>query len=104
MDKKTEHRVDKVVIGIIVLALLVFIGNTLIRNSKNIREAETQAITEVTETEKISMFEVVEDHYNYTIVYDVETGVMYAVSNGSNNKGTFTMLVNSDGSPKIYNK
>lgn len=39
-----------------------------------------------------------------TVVYDNETLVMYAVSNTKDENGFFTMLVNSDGSPKTYNK
>lgn len=59
-----------------------------------------------------TMFEVV-DSYKVTalvnedeviadIVYDKDTGVMYAVSRGPYNQGTFVMLVNADGTPKIY--
>lgn len=38
----------------------------------------------------------------YNVVYDRETLVMYAVSNGGYNAGTFTVLLNSDGTPKLY--
>lgn len=38
----------------------------------------------------------------YNIVYDRETLVMYAISNGYYNMGTFTVLLNSDGTPKLY--
>lgn len=47
---------------------------------------------------------VVED-YNvkgYDIVYDKKTKVMYAVSNGYYNSGNFTLLVNADGTPLLY--
>ena len=41
--------------------------------------------------------------YYYTdIVYDTETNVMYAVSAGSDNRGSFCLLVNPDGTPKLY--
>ena len=33
---------------------------------------------------------------------DKETGVMYAVSCGVYNNGTFTLLVDADGNPLIY--
>lgn len=36
------------------------------------------------------------------VVYDVETGVMYVMSNGSKNMGTMTVMVNPDGTPRIY--
>ena len=38
----------------------------------------------------------------YYIVYDNETKVMYHITNGSYNRGTLTMLVNADGTPKLY--
>ena len=39
---------------------------------------------------------------NYRIVYDVETNVEYMVSDGQNNRGTFTMRVDSTGKPILY--
>ncbi len=39
-----------------------------------------------------------------TIVYDNTTLVMYAVSKSKDESGSFTMLVNSDGSPRTYDK
>lgn len=39
---------------------------------------------------------------HYCVVYDVETNVEYIVSNGINNRGTFTMRVDSTGNPKLY--
>lgn len=36
------------------------------------------------------------------ILYDRETGVMYARSNGSYNVGTMTVMVNPDGTPRVY--
>lgn len=42
-------------------------------------------------------------HYEgFNVVVDADTGVMYAVSMGFHNEGSFCMLVNADGSPKLY--
>lgn len=49
-----------------------------------------------------SNFVVVERTAIWNIVYDKDTKVMYAVSDGSYNHGSFTLLVNSDGTPKLY--
>ena len=38
----------------------------------------------------------------YHVVYDVETNVEYMVSNGVNNRSTFTMRVDSTGKPMLY--
>lgn len=49
-----------------------------------------------------SMFVRVEQTTSWTIVYHRETKVMYAVSWGAYNNGTFTLLVDTDGSPMLY--
>ena len=51
-----------------------------------------------------SRFTVVEKTFTWLIVVDNETSVMYAVSNGSYNYGTFTLLVDADGNPLLYNE
>ena len=40
--------------------------------------------------------------FEWSIYADRETGVMYAVSNGVYNHGTFTLLVDANGDPLIY--
>ena len=40
--------------------------------------------------------------YGYEVGYDPDTGVMYSMSTGSANYGTLTLLVNADGSPKVW--
>lgn len=49
-----------------------------------------------------SMFVEIESTIKYMIVYCKSTKVMYAISNGSYNCGTFTLLVNADGTPMLY--
>lgn len=48
------------------------------------------------------VFVTVSKNFSYAVVYDRETKVMYAMSNESYNQGNFTMLVNPDGTPKLY--
>ena len=52
----------------------------------------------------VSRFERVEYTGIWEIVADRETGVMYAVSRGMYNQGTFTLLVDADGKPLIWDK
>lgn len=52
--------------------------------------------------DRYSMFTVVESTANWDIVYHRETKVMYAISNGSYNRGTFTLLVDEEGKPLLY--
>lgn len=52
--------------------------------------------------DKTSMFVEVETTNGWKVVYHKETKVMYAVSCGGYNYGTFTLLVNDDGSPMLW--
>lgn len=36
------------------------------------------------------------------IMYDVETGVMYSMTKGTYNSGSMTLMVNPDGTPRVY--
>lgn len=49
-------------------------------------------------------FITIETRYSpsYDIVYHKDTKVMYTVSHGCNNAGNFTLLVNPDGTPMLY--
>ena len=49
-----------------------------------------------------SMFVKVEDCGTFNIVYDRDTKVMYAVSPSDHTFGNVTMLVNADGTPKVW--
>ena len=52
--------------------------------------------------QKTSMFIEIEDTNYWEIVYHKDTKVMYAVSMGHDNYGNFTVLVNPDGTPMLY--
>lgn len=49
-----------------------------------------------------SSFVIVERTSIWQVIYHKETKVMYAVSLGGDNCGSFTLLVDSDGSPMLY--
>lgn len=49
-----------------------------------------------------SMFVQIENAGTWVVVYHRETKVMYSVSDGYYNAGTFTLLVNADGTPMLY--
>lgn len=48
------------------------------------------------------MFTRVETCGSFEVIYDKDTKVMYVVSLASYNCGNVTLLVNSDGTPKIW--
>lgn len=61
--------------------------------------------SERTVSKKDDMFVCIQpadlSHY-FDIVYHKDTKVMYAVSHSTYSKGNFTLLVNPDGTPMIY--
>lgn len=63
----------------------------------------TKRTSEVVKGETSRMI-ALESTDSYYIVYDKYTKVMYAVSNGSYNHGTFTLLVDANGNPLLYNE
>ena len=61
-----------------------------------------QKVTKENNVDQESMFAIVEDTWTWRIVRHKETNVMYAVSFSSYNCGTFTLLVNPDGTPMVW--
>lgn len=55
-------------------------------------------------TTSIPEFVQVADGYGYIIVYDANTKVMYAVSDGGYNNGIFSVLYDADGTPLLYSE
>jgi hypothetical protein len=54
------------------------------------------------EQPELPMFVKIEQGTYWTVFYHRDTKVMYVVSDASYNEGTFTMLVNADGTPMVY--
>lgn len=53
-------------------------------------------------SEDRSMFVLIEETYGWSVVYHKDTKVMYIVSNGAYNNGTFTLLVDAQGKPMLW--
>lgn len=53
-------------------------------------------------SDNISMFTVVEETTEWKVVYHNETKVMYTVSCSKYNHGNFTLLVDANGNPMLY--
>ena len=49
-----------------------------------------------------SMFVEVENNLYWRVVYHRETKVMYVISEGAENHGNFTVLLNPDGTPQTW--
>lgn len=86
------------VIAILLLTLLVFI---LVFTSCYANSAENDSNYR---NDNASMFVYVEHGDAWNVVYNKYTKVMYAVSYGGRAYGIFTLLVNADGSPMIYDE
>ena len=79
---------------IVTLVLIACVSITSCNQSKVVRHENVDS--------NASMFVEVEISTNWQIVYHRDTKVMYAVSRGHYNYGTFTLLVDENGSPMIY--
>ena len=77
----------KKLIAILMLAVM------LVGNESDVRDGEKSSQ---------KRFVLVEDDWPYEIMVDRETRVMYAVSNGAYNHGTFTVMVDESGKPLIW--
>lgn len=76
---------------ILILSMLLLSGCT-----------KVETVNENNNNKDTSMFVVVELTGMWEIVYHKETKVMYAVSSGPYNGGTFTLLVDADGKPMLW--
>ena len=79
------------IMAVIMAVMLAACGNKVEKADSSVGDHETK-----------SMFVTVEYTDIWEVIYHRETKVMYAVSRGSYNNGTMTLLVNADGTPMIY--
>lgn len=75
----------------VILAMLLMVGC-----------AKVEKAQEIEKQVDVSRFVQVENAPTWRVVADRETGVMYAVSAGMYNLGTFTLLVDADGKPLLW--
>lgn len=85
-----------------IIALILSMTAMTLVASRHVEELETR---------DEEMFVVVQENWEYDIIYDKETKVMYTYSKDGNgyrtmydNKGVFTLLVDEDGKPKLWNE
>ena len=95
--KKTTKRILAGLAAFLIVAsiVLTFAGCASIR-------VEAKEAKEVEETDDGSTFILVDADYYCWIVYHKDTKVMYAVSRSGYNAGTYTLLVNADGTPMVW--
>ena len=62
----------------------------------------TASAKEIDDTDDGNTFILVDADYHCWVVYHKDTKVMYAVSRAPNNIGTYTLLVNADGTPMVW--
>jgi protein involved in sex pheromone biosynthesis len=86
--------IKKLITILCICLLLTGCGETSENNEGNNQQKESK--------QKKSEFVTVENGWNYKVVYHRDSKVMYVVSWGSYNIGTFTLLVNADGTPMVY--
>ena len=80
----------KLIVVVLVLAVML-----------SLSACKTKRTSEI-DKDKTSRMVYVEETGAYCIVYDKYTKVMYAVSNSGYNYGNFTLLVDANGNPLLY--
>lgn len=90
-----KKKIKRILAGIAAFLIVVSCVSFCTGCAKN--EAESVAVEDTP-----SMFVEVERAGSWRIVYHKNTKVMYAVSFGTYNCGTFTLLVNADGTPMLW--
>ena len=91
-----NKKMKKAIVVFILLAIVATLsGCTLIEHIEERGQEEAARKQE-------AMFMLYQSFpYGYVWI-DRETGVMYWVSDGPHNSGTLTLLVNADGTPKVW--
>ena len=92
--KKT---IKRVVAGLAVFLVIISIAVMFAGCTSTRAEAK-----EVDDVDDGNTFILVDADYYCWIVYHKDTKVMYAVSRSGYNAGTYTVLVNADGTPMIW--
>ena len=82
----------KLMVAVLVVFMLLTGCGAKMRRESDLKNQETD----------VSMFVVLEVGLTYKIVYHQDTKVMYAISNGVYNSGTFTVMLDADGKPLLY--
>lgn len=85
------------VVTLVLVIVVLAISTALSGCAFNSNPTESKVVEEAP-----SMFVVVESSVLWYVVYHRDTKVMYTVSRGSYNLGNFTLLVNPDGTPMLY--
>ena len=102
-NKIVTNEINPLIVFLCVLIFAVLIQFILMCLTVSKLERHRNPAPNPTISQK-DMFKVIYTNYvlKYHIVYDVETNVEYIVSHGPNNRGTFTMRVDSTGKPILY--
>ena len=101
MKTKVTKKLLLVFLWILFFGILIL----LVCSSCSYSEQQSEHIDNSTASQE-DIFKVIytNNMLNYRIVYDVETNVEYIVSHGPNNRGTFTVRVDSTGKPILYKR
>ena len=89
--------------SLLVFLWILFFGILIIVLYSSCSHSEQQSESRDNSKQE-DMFKIIytNNMLKYRVVYDVETNVEYIVSDGQNNRGTFTMRVDSTGKPILY--
>ena len=92
----------RVLVAIFALVVAVSISACGANQPEKVDNTDSPQPEKVDNTDSPSRFVIVEYADAWYIAADKDTRVMYVVSDGYYNRGTFTLLVNADGTPLVY--
>lgn len=80
----------KLIIVLLIILMILNLSACAIKTTNKVIKDESSRMIRIEEAD------------TYHIVYDKETHVMYAVSNGGRSYGVLTLLVDANGKPLLY--
>lgn len=87
---------------LLALIFSVTVLSTVLMGCSSLAAVEKEYDVEDEDEGLKSMFVMVESSTRWDIVYDKETKVMYAISDYGSGSGQFTLLVDENGNPKLW--
>ena len=86
----------------IIIAALIIFSALALTGCKNIMPTESEIMEQQNDANEMFVKVYESNKLCGDVVYDKSTHVMYWISNGAYTHGVMTMLVNSDGTPRIW--
>ncbi len=100
-----SNRIFVYLLSLVLMFILVCCSEeTTIEQKSKSEETSTTETSSHSYVSPNSMFVFIEEGSNWRVAYHRDTKVMYVISDGAYTTGVFTVLVNPDGTPMLYDE